>query len=90
MPTRNVTPAEREAMQSDDIVFNKVHVYLAGATAVADHERWHESIFDSLRKTAADTAAFKTAMREKYPDYSGERILRASAAVVYGLFTLPY
>ena len=46
--------------------------------------------FDSLRKTAGDTAAFKTALRQRYPDYSGERILRASAAVVYGLFVLPY
>lgn len=112
---------------ADDIVFNKVHVYLASVNTGADHERWHESIrriaalqplvviashkksldtpdtpdvldstdryitvFDSLRKTSADTAAFKTAIRQRYPDYGGERILRASAAVVYGLFALPY
>ncbi len=112
---------------ADDIVFNKVHVYLASVNTAADHRRWRESIaliaslhplvviashkasldtpdtpdvldatdryiavFDSLRETSPDTAVFKTAMRERYPDYAGERSLRASSAVVYGLFTLPY
>jgi hypothetical protein len=46
--------------------------------------------FDAVRETAADTAQFRGAMRQKYPDWSGERLLRTSAAVEYGLFTLPY
>jgi hypothetical protein len=29
-------------------------------------------------------------MRQKYPDWSGANLLKASSAVVYGLFTLPY
>ena len=115
------------AVLADDIVFNKVHAYLAAATTEDAHHRWHEALhqiaalhplvviashkrsldtpdtpdivdtmdryittFDSLRKTAGDTAEFKTAMRQKYPDWSGANLLRASSAVVYGLFVLPY
>jgi glyoxylase-like metal-dependent hydrolase (beta-lactamase superfamily II) len=115
------------AVLADDIVFNKVHPYLAAATTEAAHRRWHEALhriaalhplvviashkrsldtpdtpdiidtmdryitdFDAVRKTAGDTGAFSTAMRQKYPDWSGANLLKASSAVVYGLFTLPY
>jgi hypothetical protein len=115
------------AVLADDIVFNKVHPYLAAATTDAAHQRWHEALrriaalhplvvvashkktfdtpnapeivdtmdryitdFDAVRKTARDTGQFNAAMRHKYPDWSGDRLLRQSAAVVYGLLTLPY
>ncbi len=115
------------AVLADDIVFNKVHPYLAAATTEEAHHRWHEALhriaalhplvviashkrsldtpdtpdiidtmdryitdFDAVRKTAGDTGAFSTAMRQKYPDWSGANLLKASSAVVYGLFTLPY
>jgi glyoxylase-like metal-dependent hydrolase (beta-lactamase superfamily II) len=115
------------AVLADDIIFNKVHAYLAASTGEEAHHRWHEALhriaalhpliviashkktldtpdtpdiidamdryitdFDAVRKTARDTVEFRAAMRQKYPDYSGERLLRTSAAVEYGLFTLPY
>ena len=46
--------------------------------------------FDAVRKTARDTGEFNAAMRQKYPDWSGGRLLRQSAAVAYGLLTLRY
>lgn len=46
--------------------------------------------FDAVRKTARDTGEFNVAMRQKYPDWSGDRLLRQSAAVAYGLLTLRY
>jgi phosphoribosyl 1,2-cyclic phosphodiesterase len=46
--------------------------------------------FDAVRKTARDTAEFNVAMRQKYPDWIGDRLLRQSAAAAYGLLTLPY
>ena len=46
--------------------------------------------FDAVRRTARDTGEFNAAMRQKYPDWIGDRLLRQSAAVAYGLLTLPY
>jgi len=46
--------------------------------------------FDAVRKTARDTAEFNVAMRQQYPDWIGDRLLRQSAAAAYGLLTLPY
>src|SRR5262249_31607769 len=115
------------AVLADDIVFNKIHPFLAAVTTEEGHTRWHEALrrisarhplvvaashrktfdkpnapeiidamdryiadFDAVRKTARDTAEFNAAMRQKYPDWSGDRLLRQSAAVVYGLLMLPY
>jgi glyoxylase-like metal-dependent hydrolase (beta-lactamase superfamily II) len=115
------------AVLADDIVFNKIHPFLAAATTETAHQRWHQSLhriaalhplvviashkksldtpdtpdivdamdrylteFDAVRKTARDTAEFSGAMRQKYPDWGGNRLLRQSAAVVYGLLKLPY
>lgn len=46
--------------------------------------------FDAVRKTARDTGEFNAVMRQKYPDWIGDRLLRQSSAVAYGLLTLPY
>ena len=46
--------------------------------------------FDAVRKTARDTAEFNAAMRRRYPDWGGDRLLRRSAAVAYGLLTQRY
>ena len=46
--------------------------------------------FDAVRKTARDTGEFNAAMRQRYPGWIGDRLLRQSAAVAYGLLTLPY
>jgi glyoxylase-like metal-dependent hydrolase (beta-lactamase superfamily II) len=112
---------------ADDIVFNKVHPFLAAVTTKEGHERWHEALhriaalhplivvashkktfdtpnapdivdamdryitdFDAVRRTARDTGQFNAAMRQKYPDWIGDRLLRQSAAAVYGLVKLPY
>ena len=112
---------------ADDIVFNRVHPYLAAVTTEEGHARWHEALrriaelhprvviashkktfdtpnapdivdamdryitdFDAVRKTARDTGEFNAAMRQKYPDWIGDRLLRQSAAVAYGLLTLRY
>jgi hypothetical protein len=45
--------------------------------------------FDAVRKTARDTGEFHAAMLRKYPDWSGDQLLRLSGAAVYGLFTPP-
>jgi glyoxylase-like metal-dependent hydrolase (beta-lactamase superfamily II) len=60
------------------------------APAVVDAMDRYITDFDAVRKTARDTGEFNAAMRQRYPDWIGDRLLRQSAAAAYGLLTLPY